>query len=301
MNPQARLGAFVLLALVLLAFATSRVGDITWIKQDTNIVEAEFDDLMGLDVQSPVRMAGVKIGTVQEILLRNNKAVVKIALNPGVQLPASTRASIISRGLVGEKNLALTAMDGDTEPLADGAIIPSDPSGDLNTFMAKASSITDDIKALTASFAGSKDKRSESFQEVIANINKAAQEMTLMVQENRQQIVQITTSLKNITQRLEKELPAATRAGREFFEEGKQASENFNAAIIDNRENLYRTLFELRKASENLSEFSDDIRRNPWKLMKEKPEVKVGKRARQDEMEEFLMTTGRMGIAPASK
>ena len=74
-----------------------------------------------------------------------------------------------------------------------------------------------------------------------------------------------------------------------------------NAAILDNRENLYRTLFELRKASESLEIFADDIRRNPWKLMKEKPEIKADRRARQEEMEEMLMTTGRMGIAPARK
>ncbi|PJA33866.1 MAG: MCE family protein [Zetaproteobacteria bacterium CG_4_9_14_3_um_filter_53_7] len=346
MNPHARLGAFVLAALLLLAFATGKVGDIVWPKQENHIVEAEFDDLMGLDVQSPVRMAGVKIGIVQEILLRNNRAVVRIALNPDVKLPASTHATIISRGLVGEKNLALSARPGDTEWLKDGVIIPSDPSGDINTFIAKATGITDDIQSLTGSISGESGgaQSSQSFQQVIANINNAALELSLMVKENRSQVGEITASLQRITQQLEKELPVTTRAGREFFEDGKlmirdsraeirditdsllritqqlekelpqttragreffeqgkQVSENLNASLIDNRENLYRSLFELRLASENLEAFSDDIRRNPWKLMKEKPEIKADKRARQEKMEEMLMTTGRMGIAPATK
>lgn len=302
MNPQARLGAFVLLALSLLAFATGKVGDINLFKQDTNLVEAQFDDLMGLDVQSPVRMAGVKIGVVQDIYLKNNQAIVKIALNPDVRIPASTRASIIGRGLVGEKNLALTARSGDTEWLAEGAIIPSDPAGDINTFIAKASGITDDIRTLTQSLSGSKgSKGRESFQEVISNINSASKELTMMVKENRTQIREITTSLQRIMSRLEKELPRSVRAGREFFEEGQQTSRNINETLLDNRENLYRTLFELRKASENFEAFSDDIRRNPWKLMKEKPEVKASKRVKQEKMEEMLMTTGRMGLAPAAK
>jgi phospholipid/cholesterol/gamma-HCH transport system substrate-binding protein len=302
MNPQARLGAFVLLALILLGFATGKVGHIHFFKQDTHIVEAEFDDIMGLEVQSPVRMAGVKIGIVQSISLKNNKAIVKIALNPGVRLPASTRASIIGRGLVGEKNLALTAKTGDTEFLPEGAVIPSDPTGDINTFIAKATSITDDIKSLTQSLSGQKNGKShESFQQLIANINSAAQEVTLMVQENRSQIKAVTTSLQRIMQKLEKELPQTTRSARDFFEEGKQASGSLNTVLTDNRENLYRTLFELRKASENFEAFSDDIRRNPWKLMKEKPEVKASKQAKQKMMEEMLMTTGRMGLAPTHK
>ncbi|OIO71310.1 MAG: mammalian cell entry protein [Zetaproteobacteria bacterium CG1_02_53_45] len=346
MNPHARLGAFVLAALLLLAFATGKVGDIAWPKQENHVVEAEFDDLMGLDIQSPVRMAGVKIGVVQEILLKDNRAAVRIALNPDVKLPASTRASIISRGLVGEKNLALSAKPGDTEWLKDGAIIPSDPSGDINTFIAKATGITDDIHSITGSISeeSSNDQSIKSFQQVIVNINNAALELSMMVKENRSQVGEITASLQRITsqlekelplttragrnffeggklmirdsrtqigeitasllritQQLEKELPQTTRAGREFFEQSKLASENINASLIDNRENLYRTLFELRLASENLEAFSDDIRRNPWKLMKEKPEIKADKRARQEKMEEMLMTTGRMGIAPVSK
>jgi len=306
MNAQARLGAFVLLALVLLAFATQKVGDLNLFKQESHLVEAEFDDLMGLDVQSPVRMAGVKIGVVQDIFLRNNKAIVTIALNPEVRLPASTRASIIGRGLVGEKNLALTAKVGDTAWLPDGAVIPSDPAGDINTFISKATGITDDIKTLTGTLTGTlgntKDEQNqESFQQVIANINTAAQELTMMVQENRSQISQVTASLQRILLALEKDLPRTTKAGREFFEQSSQASGQINATLVENRENLYRTLFELRKASENLEAFSDDIRRNPWKLLKEKPEVKASKQAAKEKMEEMLMTTGRMGLAPANR
>lgn len=335
MNPQARLGAFVLTALILLGFATGKVGDIIWLKQETHIVETEFDDLLGLDVQSPVRMAGVKVGIVQEILLRNNRALVRIALNPDVRLPASTRASIIGRGLVGEKNLALKAKPGDTELLADGTIIPSDPTGDLNTFMAKASGITDDIKSLTDALSGGLggENGMESVKQFVANGNQAVEELTALIRENRESLRLSTTSMRKTMQTVETELPAIlkelrqasseisqlvhdhrkdvaefaselpeiARDGKEFFAQGKVAAENLNATILDNRENLYRTLFELRQASESLEIFADDIRRNPWKLMKEKPEIKADHRARQEKMEEMLMTTGRMGIAPARK
>lgn len=301
MNPHARLGAFVLASFILLIFATGKIGDITWTKQQSHIVEAEFSDLLGLDVQSPVRMAGVKIGVVNEILLRDNHAVVRIALNPDIKLPASTRASIISRGLVGEKNIALSARSGDRELLPDGAVIPSDPAGDINTFIAKASGITDDIRALTGALSNGSLNGPASLQQIIANINTAAREMTLMVSENRSRIREITVSLQHITASLEKELPQAARSGQQFFEQGTKTSATLDASLQDNRENLYRAMFELRKTAENLEAFSDDIRRNPWKLMKEKPEVKPGPHAREAAMEELLMTTGSMGLEPARK
>ena len=308
MNSQARLGAFVLVALILFGFATGRVGDIVWVKQDTNVVETEFDDLMGLDVQSPVLMAGVKIGIVQEILLRNNKAVVRVALNPDVRLPVSTRASIIGRGLVGEKNLSLSAKPGDSEWLPDGALIPSDPTGDISTFIAKSSLITDDLQKLSTALTNmfSDDGETASLKSLLAKTNQTVEQLSEIITENRSELRSTIHNLNSVSKSLQNELPAALKeiskvtkqlpdtvaAGKEFFE-------NSNMAVLDNRENLYRMLFELRKAAENLELLSADLKRNPWKLMNEKPEIPPSRQARQEKMEEMLLTTGKMGHTPA--
>lgn len=309
MNQQARLGAFVLIALILFGFATTRVGDMVWVKQDINVVETEFDDLMGLDVQSPVRMAGVKIGIVQEILLRNNRAVVRVALNPGIRLPASTYATIVGRGLVGEKNLALVAKPGDTDWLPEGAVIPSEPAGDINTFMAQASGITEDIRKLstllTEMFSG--EDKTGSLKSLLAKTNKTVEELSSMIRENRTDLHSTIHNLSETSELLNKELPATLKALSKVSKElpstvavGKDFFENSNATIVDNRENLYRMLFELRKAAENLEALSADLKRNPWKLMTEKPEIRPSKRDREAKMEELLLTTGKMGATSAS-
>jgi len=309
MNQQARLGAFVIIALILFGFATTRVGDMVWIKQDINVVETEFDDLMGLDVQSPVRMAGVKIGIVQEILLRNNRAVVRVALNPDIRLPSSTYATIVGRGLVGEKNLALVAKPGDTDWLPEGAVIPSQPAGDINTFMTQASGITEDIRKLssllTEMFSG--EDQTGSLKSLLAKTNQTVEELSSMIKENRTDLHSTIHNLSKTSVLLNKELPSTLKALSKMSKElpstvaaGKEFFENSNATIVDNRENLYRMSFELRKAAENLEALSDDLKRNPWKLMNEKPEVPPSKRDREAKMEELLLTTGKMGATSAS-
>ncbi len=308
MNSQARLGAFVLVALILFVFATGRVGDIVWVKQDTNVVETEFDDLMGLDVQSPVLMAGVKIGIVQEIMLRNNRAVVRVALNQDVRLPASTRATIIGRGLVGEKNLSLSAEPGDSDWLPDGALIPSDPSGDISTFIAQSSSITDDIKKLSDTLTRmfSDEGETTSLKSLLAKTNQTVEQLSAIITENRSELRSTIHNLNSASNSLKRDLPAAlkeiskvTRQLPDTVAAGKAFFENSNMAVVDNRENLYRMLFELRKAAENLELLSADLKRNPWKLMKEKPEIPPSKQARQEKMEEMLLTTGKMGNTAA--
>ncbi|MES0372191.1 MAG: MlaD family protein [Mariprofundaceae bacterium] len=310
MNRQARLGAFVIVGLMLFAFATNRVGDMIWVKQDTHIVETEFDDLLGLNVQSSVLMAGVKVGIVQEILLRNHRAVVRVALNSDVRLPASTRASIVGRGLVGEKNLALKAEPGDTDWLPDGATIPSDSTGDISSFIAKASTVMEDIKQLSSAVTKmfSDENETSSLKHLLAKTNQTVEQLNAVIKENRLDLRSTIHNLSETSEALNKELPnilkeiskmskqlpSTVSAGKEFFE-------NANASVVDNRENLYRMLFELRKASENLEALASDLKRNPWKLMKEKPEVALSKKEKQQKMEELLLTTGNMGNTPANR
>ncbi len=319
MNPQARLGAFVLIAVLLLGFATGRVGKMDWFKQEANIVEAEFKDLYGLELQAQVRMAGVKVGVVQDTILENNRAVVYITLKPDVRLPASTRASIVSRGLVGEKYISLRARAGDSEWLPADARIPTDPGGDINVFISRVTKVAADLQTLSKTLTdmlGSKDGSSR-MQELLDNTNNSMRMLSDILQENRKDIRKVTSNLSKTSDALQQDLPGTlhavrhateeitrllpdtVEAGQEFFDQGKLAMQGVDQVMMDNRENLYRTLFELRKTAENLEEFSDDLRRNPWKLTVKQREVPPSPRDRQEKMEEMLLSTGQMGIAPA--
>jgi len=334
MSPQARLGAFVLVAIVTLGLVSSKISGMILFKQKSHIVEAEFADLMGLEVQAPVRMAGVKVGIVQDILLKNNRAVARIALNPNVRLPASTRASIASRGLVGDKYLSLRATPGDTEWLQDGATIPSDPSGDFNVLMRKLSVIADDFGGLSHQLSEAfKGRNGVRLSKMLKNIARAAEEITVLLKENH---ANLTATIANIRvasdaarrdipktlanlHRLSRELrqfaeahradlnrsaellPKTLKSSKEFFDKGGRTMAEANDILVENRENIMRAIFEFRKTAEHLEELSDDLRRNPWKLMVKKPEIKRSKRARQEMMEEMLLSTGHMDVTPARK
>ena len=301
MNAQARLGVFVLVALILLGLVSSRIGGFVLFQQKHNIVETKFNDLMGLEPQSDVRMAGVKVGTIQSISLDKGRALVRIALLPGIQLPASTKATIVGRGMVGEKYLSLHATPGDTSVLPDGALISSVPGGDINTLIEQMSRIMGNIGSISKSLNRilANNNTSDSLQGLIGKTNDAVSEISKMVNENQRDVRNTIHNLNLVTAELSKQLPKAIESGHKFFSEGKTTVDHADAILVDNRENLYRMLFELRKASENLEALSDNLRRNPWKLLSKEPVVPPSPRARQENMEQMLLTTGQMGVAPA--
>ncbi len=307
MNPQARLGAFVLIAIALFALFSSKIGGFQWSSPEGSSIDVLFSDAAGISVQTPVLMAGVQIGEVAAISLKNNQALVSLRIQPGINLPASTRAHIAGGGLVGEKYIALHATAGDKRPLTR-AVIPSSSGGNFRDMISRAAGLTDDASRFFGKAERITDKLSDIIDANRTDIRSTTHGLARLIEENRPDIRSTTHNLSGMVRdnrkrvdKLMRTLPKTADAGRNFFTEGAATMRDLHEVIIDNRENLYRTLFELRIAAENLEAFSDDIRRNPWKILKEKPEVKADKRARARRMEEMLMTTGRMGLAPAAK
>ncbi|MFN3371198.1 MAG: outer membrane lipid asymmetry maintenance protein MlaD [Sphingomonadaceae bacterium] len=82
---------------------------------------ARFPNATGISVGSDVRVSGLKVGTVtaQRLDPVSFQAVVTLAVNRGVELPADSSAAITSEGLLGGSYIALVP-GGDTERLAPG-------------------------------------------------------------------------------------------------------------------------------------------------------------------------------------
>jgi len=297
MNAQARLGAFVLIGLLVMGLLSAKIGRIHIFSNGGAIVEAVFDDVSGLDEQTPVRLAGVRVGSVASITLEGNRALVRMHLKPNIVLPASTRASLVGGGLVGEKFIALNADPKDAKPLPPGKRIPTVPSGDLDLLITKASFIADDIHQLTAvgkrainTLAAILDENRGNLHNTLHNLSDVSDSMKK----------QFPGTLADV-QHAFKRLPKAVKASENFFSAGKKSFHDLDGLLVGNRENLYRMIFEFRKTAENLEALSDDLRRNPWKLMNKQKEVPPSPRARQEKMEEMMLSTGQMGLAPARR
>jgi phospholipid/cholesterol/gamma-HCH transport system substrate-binding protein len=86
-------------------------------------VEAQFQNIGGLKVGAPVRMAGVLIGRVSGISINpsNFEAVVNMDISSTYNnLPDDSNASIFTAGLLGEQYIGLTA-GGSDQVLKEGS------------------------------------------------------------------------------------------------------------------------------------------------------------------------------------
>ncbi len=116
-------GAFVAAGLAALLMLAMKVSNITSYAQgDGYRISAAFENIGGLTVRAPVRIAGVRIGRVSDIQYDSEsfQAVVTMRIDSRYDfLPADTSASILTDGLLGENYIGLEP-GGEEETLGDG-------------------------------------------------------------------------------------------------------------------------------------------------------------------------------------
>jgi phospholipid/cholesterol/gamma-HCH transport system substrate-binding protein len=106
-------GIFVALglaALLMLAMKVSNLAELS--APDGYKVIARFENIGGLKVRAPVRMAGVRVGKVTGVEFDDQtyEAVVTLSIDPRyIRIPTDTSASIFTAGLLGEQYIGLEA------------------------------------------------------------------------------------------------------------------------------------------------------------------------------------------------
>jgi phospholipid/cholesterol/gamma-HCH transport system substrate-binding protein len=102
-NTEVIVGFFLLLGLLALGYLAVKLGKMEVVGGSGYTVHATFSNVAGLRVGSPVEIAGVDVGWVEGIRLKNYQAAVAFRIKDEVQLPEDSIASIRTKGLIGEQ------------------------------------------------------------------------------------------------------------------------------------------------------------------------------------------------------
>ena len=121
-------GAFVLVGILCLGYLSIKLGKLEVIGGDLYEVDAQFNTASGLKPGATVEIAGVEVGRVKSIVLKDDRAMVKLGIDKETKLYTDTIASIKTRGIIGEKFLALSP-GGGGEALKAGDMIRDTESG----------------------------------------------------------------------------------------------------------------------------------------------------------------------------
>ncbi|MBF2053454.1 MAG: MCE family protein [Candidatus Sericytochromatia bacterium] len=166
------LGLFILTAAVLLAYMSITIGKVQF--GETLQVQAIFRNASGIVKDAPVMMAGIEVGHVKKMEVKDGQALMTLVLQPNVSVYRDARAEIRAKSLLGEKYIALLPGSTSEPPLQNGAQIsdtmtPVDLDEVLNHLSPVLTQLDPkDLNTLIHSLAVAVDGRGKEIGDLIA-------------------------------------------------------------------------------------------------------------------------------------
>jgi len=130
-NMETAVGLFLLAGILCLAYLSIRLGKLELNGGDTVQVTARFSSVTGLKAGTDVEIAGIPVGKVDSISIRDFQAVVRMRIQRGIGLPDDTIASVKTRGLIGDVYISLSPGASDRMIPPGGKIRETEAAVDL--------------------------------------------------------------------------------------------------------------------------------------------------------------------------
>jgi len=230
LSSEAKVGLFVLVGLIILGYMSVQVG-----KQGLGLkrgytLDVVFDSAAGLDRDASVQIAGVEVGRVESIALKDGKALVRLLITPNVKLEKDTIATVKTHGILGEKYVELyPGTRGEAYLTSGEQISRTERPTDIDRMLNQLSLIADDIRGVTA-----------SLNRVLAG------------QSGEEKITAILTNTRDLTRNLNNVIVSNEAALRSALENTRQLTGNLNRVVTQNDEKVGQVMDTLKTAANEM-------------------------------------------------
>ena len=130
-NLELVVGIFVLTGIICLGYMSVKLAKKEIFNDNGYELYAIFTDAGGLKNGSSVSIAGMEVGRVKSITMEDYEAKITITLPSSIKIQEDAIATIKTRGLIGEKFLAITPGGSDITLKAGERIRETTPAVDI--------------------------------------------------------------------------------------------------------------------------------------------------------------------------
>jgi len=132
-------GLFFVVGFVALGWLALQLGEVPWLTGGrTYSLMAEFDNISGVKSGADIQVAGVTVGTVGNLSLRDDDvAMVVMQIDRSLEVPVDSIASVKSQGIIGDKFIQLS-LGGDEKIFQPNEVILDTESAvDIESLISK--------------------------------------------------------------------------------------------------------------------------------------------------------------------
>lgn len=130
-------GLFMLFGVGCFAYLAVNIAKMKFVSTGYYEVTAEFGNISGLEPGAPVELAGVPIGEVKKISLKDTAAFVTLAIRDEVKLRDDDIASIRTKGIIGDRYVRISPGASEKEIKKGGSIADTESTVDIEEIIGK--------------------------------------------------------------------------------------------------------------------------------------------------------------------
>ena len=260
-TPEFKVGALVIAVSALIAGMALKVAEGPSVLSGQSEFYFRADSAGGLVKGSAVKMAGIKVGVIDEIQLEDGRAKIIVALERDAELTENTRVILKSDGILGDKHVELLPGQPGAAPLESGEeIVPGDGGGGMDEVMADVGRLAKTMNELmsTLSSAAKSADESTSIGRIVKNLEVLTGDLREITGENKDKVNEIVERVRNLSKNIdtyinEESLARVDRSLRNIEDiTGKLAKGEGTLGRLINDE---KTVDELNSAITNVNKF----------------------------------------------
>lgn len=255
MNTESKVGLFFLIAVALIALMIMKTSQFDFFqKGEGYTLNAVLQTAQGLNKDTDVRMAGVKIGKVKEIVLENGKAKVVMEIFKNVQLPSGSKIKVVAKGILGDKYVEVYPAENNGKFLTEGENLNSERAVTMDDIMDIVYSVAKDVKKITTSLSNTvgTNKGEEQIANILENIDRITSDLRAITERNKDNFSNSIDNIQSFTADLKREIPV-------LAEKLDKLATNLNTLVDKNDDNITETIANAKEGTKKLNDTLDYI------------------------------------------
>jgi phospholipid/cholesterol/gamma-HCH transport system substrate-binding protein len=218
---ETKVGLFVIVAIAIFIFMLVGIGSFRFGSSGYSDYTVSFGDVSGLSVKAEVKIAGVKVGWVEDITLsaESGRATAEIMVNNKYALYDNAYAIVRQEGLIGTKYLEVIPGDPLLPKLSPGYHLTRQgrEAISVDELLFKFKNIAQNVESVTSSLkdAFSGDERAEQLKATVEHVSRAAERfdsitesLEKVINGNEEAMHNIVSNVEQFSAALKDDIPA---------------------------------------------------------------------------------------------
>ena len=247
-SPELKVGILTVIAIIVLIAGTFFIGKFQWF-QKTYSMEVYFDFVSGLQEGAPVRLNGVRVGSVKIITIRPDVTppiVVTLQLSSSAKMHKDARVFVNTLGLMGEKYIEIYAGSASEPFLKQGEPLIGQSPTELQDVLNASKVVADNLAKTMEAFAEvfTEESTRHSMRNFMLRLDSISRNIDATISNQKDDYETFAKNLKDLSDNM------------------KSVTQDINNIISDNRGDIKKITSNMADASETIQKHSSRISEN---------------------------------------